>query len=98
MPLCSWLGFLISPAKAAEFQAIDRASGLGAIAAAQQAGIQHFIYLSVAQPAPVMKSYIAVRRECEQALLASGMNVTVVRPWYVLGRGHRWPYVLLPMY
>ena len=26
------------------------------------------------------------------------MNVTIVRPWYVLGPGHRWPYVLLPMY
>jgi uncharacterized protein YbjT (DUF2867 family) len=87
-----------SPAKAAEFQAIDRASALGAVAAAQQAGIQHFIYLSVAQPAPIMKSYQRVRAECETALRASGMNVTIVRPWYVLGPGHRWPYVLLPMY
>ena len=87
-----------SPAKAAEFQAIDRASGLGAVAAASQAGVKHFIYLSVAQPAPMMKSYIAVRAECEQALLTSGMNATIVRPWYVLGPGHRWPYALLPMY
>lgn len=87
-----------SPSKAAEFQKIDRAAGLGAIAAAKGAGIQHFIYLSVAQPAPVMKSYIAVRAECEATLLASGMNVTIVRPWYVLGPGHRWPYALLPMY
>ena len=45
-----------------------------------------------------MKSYIAVRAECEAALRNSGMNTTVVRPWYVLGPGHRWPYVLLPMY
>jgi uncharacterized protein YbjT (DUF2867 family) len=87
-----------SPSKAAEFQKIDRAAGLGAIAAAKGAGIQHFIYLSVAQPAPVMKSYIAVRAECEATLLASGMNVTIVRPWYVLGPGHRGPYALLPMY
>jgi uncharacterized protein YbjT (DUF2867 family) len=87
-----------SPAKSAEFLAVDRASGLGSAAAAQHAGIQHFIYLSVAQPAPMMKSYLAVRAECEQALLASGMNVTLVRPWYVLGPGHRWPYALLPMY
>jgi len=87
-----------SPAKAAEFRAIDRASGLGAVAAAAQAHIQHFIYLSVAQPAPMMKGYIRVRAECERALLESGMNVTLVRPWYVLGRGHRWPYALLPMY
>jgi uncharacterized protein YbjT (DUF2867 family) len=87
-----------SPAKAAAFRAIDRASGLGSIGAATRAGIGHFIYLSVAQPAPVMKSYQAVRAECEQALLASGMNVTLVRPWYVLGPGHRWPYALLPLY
>jgi uncharacterized protein YbjT (DUF2867 family) len=87
-----------SLAKAAEFHAIDRASALGAIAAARQAGVHHFIYLSVAQPAPIMKSYQSVRAECETALRASGMNVTIVRPWYVLGPGHRWPYVLLPMY
>jgi uncharacterized protein YbjT (DUF2867 family) len=86
------------PGKAAEFHSIDRAAGLGAIEAAKKAGVQHFIYLSVAQPAPVMKSYIAVRAECEAALKASGMNVTIARPWYVLGPGHRWPYVLLPMY
>ena len=87
-----------SPSKAQEFHAIDRASGLGAIGAAKNAGIQHFVYLSVAHPAPMMKSYIAVRTECEAALAASGVNVTIVRPWYVLGPGHRWPYALLPMY
>lgn len=90
------------PSKAAEFLAVDRASALGAIAAAREARVQHFIYLSVAQPAPVMKAYQNVRAECETALLKHdsdpGMNVTIVRPWYVLGSGHRWPYVLLPMY
>ncbi|MBV9960600.1 MAG: epimerase, partial [Acidobacteria bacterium] len=23
---------------------------------------------------------------------------TILRPWYVLGPGHRWPYLLLPIY
>ncbi|HEY7353109.1 MAG TPA: NAD(P)H-binding protein [Terriglobales bacterium] len=87
-----------SPSKTAEFQSIDRASALGAIEAAKRAGVEHFIYLSVAQPAPMMRAFIAVRAECETALQASSMNVTIVRPWYVLGPGHRWPYVLLPMY
>ncbi|SRR5258708_34129468 len=87
-----------SPSKAAEFRAIDRESALEAISAARQAGVQHFVYLSVAQPAPIMKSYQSVRAECETALRESGMHVTIVRPWYVLGPGHRWPYVLLPMY
>src|SRR5450432_3818716 len=70
-----------SPSKAAELQAIDRVSALGASSAARQAGVQHFIYLSVAHPAPMMKSYIRVRTECEAALLNDGgngkMNVTI---------------------
>ena len=51
-----------------------------------------------AHPAPVMKSYIAVRMECEAILRASGLHATVLRPWYVLGPGHWWPYALLPAY
>jgi nucleoside-diphosphate-sugar epimerase len=26
------------------------------------------------------------------------MNATFVRPWYVLGPGHRWPMALIPFY
>ena len=74
-----------SPAKAAEFQKVDRVSALGVIEAAKRARVEPFIYLSVAQPAPVMKGYIAVRAECEAALRSSAMNITIVRPWYVLG-------------
>ncbi len=87
-----------SPAKAAEFRSIDLPSGLGAVQAATAAGIRHFVYLSVAHPAPMMKAYIAVRAECESAIRRSGMNATILRPWYVLGPGHRWPYALVPFY
>ncbi len=87
-----------SPAKAAEFRKVDLVSGLGAVAAAKAAGIRHFVYLSVAHPAPTMKTYIAVRAECEAAIAAAGLNATILRPWYVLGPGHWWPYLLVPMY
>lgn len=87
-----------SPAKAREFREIDRPSALGAIAAARANAVSHFVYLSVAHPAPMMKDYIAVRSECEASLRASGMNATILRPWYVLGPGHRWPYALVPFY
>lgn len=26
------------------------------------------------------------------------MSATFLRPWYVLGPGHRWPYALIPFY
>jgi len=87
-----------SPAKAEEFRRIDLPSGLGAVAAAKLAGIRHFVYLSVAHPAPMMHAYIAVRTECEAAIESAGLNTTILRPWYVLGPGHRWPYLLLPVY
>jgi uncharacterized protein YbjT (DUF2867 family) len=86
------------PAKAAEFRKIDLVSGLGAVAAARAAGVRHFVYLSVAHPAPVMRAYIEVRAECEAAIRAAGLNATILRPWYVLGPGHRWPYLLVPIY
>jgi uncharacterized protein YbjT (DUF2867 family) len=87
-----------SPSKAQQFRDIDLRSALGSIDAAAKAHVGHFVYISVAQPAPVMKAYQATRAEAEQALRASGLHHTIVRPWYVLGPGHRWPYVLVPAY
>ena len=87
-----------SPAKAAQFRAIDLLSVQVAVKAASDAGVRHFIYLSVAHPAPMMEAFIAVRSQGETLIRASGMKATFVRPWYVLGPGHRWPYALLPFY
>lgn len=87
-----------SPAKARQFIEIDLKSAQEAIRIASAAGIRHFIYLSVAHPAPVMHAYIEARQAGEQLLRASGLNATILRPWYVLGPGHRWPYILLPLY
>jgi uncharacterized protein YbjT (DUF2867 family) len=87
-----------NPAKAEEFRAVDLGSARAAIEAARDAGVAHFIYVSVAQPAPVMKSYIGVRAEAERLIRESGMNATILRPWYVLGPGRRWPVFLKPMY
>jgi uncharacterized protein YbjT (DUF2867 family) len=87
-----------APWKGSQFRAIDRVSGLASIQASKQAGVSHFIYVSVAQPAPVMKDYIAVRAECEAVLRASGLRATILRPWYILGPGHWWPLFLKPAY
>lgn len=87
-----------SPAKGAEFRAIDLVSAREAIDACAELAVRHFIYLSVAHPAPMMKDYIAVRAECEQTIQQRHLNSTILRPWYVLGPGHRWPYGLLPFY
>jgi uncharacterized protein YbjT (DUF2867 family) len=86
------------PGKVASFRAVDLPSVGAALGAARVAQVLHFVYVSVAQPAPVMRAYIAVRQEGEARIRESGIAATILRPWYVLGPGHRWPQVLAPFY
>jgi uncharacterized protein YbjT (DUF2867 family) len=87
-----------SPAKAQQFLEVDLASIRVATAAAARAGVAHLVYVSVAHPAPVMRAYIAARVEGEALIAATGIPATILRPWYVLGPGRRWPSALLPVY
>lgn len=87
-----------SPSKAQEFLRVDLASVAAAVPAAITAGVAHFVYVSVAHPAPAMRAYIAARTRAEEIIRESGMAATLLRPWYVLGPGHWWPVALLPMY
>jgi uncharacterized protein YbjT (DUF2867 family) len=87
-----------SPAKAQEFLRVDLASVTAAVPAAVTAGVRHFVYVSVAHPAPVMRAYIAARVRAEALIRESGLSATLLRPWYVLGPGHWWPVLLLPAY
>ena len=87
-----------NPSKAAEFRRIDLGSIRASAAAAQRAGASHIVYVSVAHPAPVMQAYVAARVEGEALVAATGIPATILRPWYVLGPGHRWPMLLLPLY
>jgi len=87
-----------SPSKAAEFERVDLASIRATATAVKNAGAGHVVYVSVAQPAPMMQAYVAVRAKGEACVRETGIPATIVRPWYVLGPGHRWPYLLVPMY
>ena len=87
-----------SPAKAKQFREVDLVAIQESTRAAMNTTIRHFIYLSVAQPAPAMKAYVAVRAEGERLVRELDIPATFVRPWYVLGPGHWWPYAILPLY
>lgn len=87
-----------SPAKREEFKKIDLASVTASVNAAKYAGVKHFVYLSVAQPAPMMKDYIEVRKKGEEMLTENKINASVIRPWYIIGPGHYWPIILKPIY
>src|SRR5260221_647687 len=52
-----------SPAKAREFVEIDLRSVKEAVAAARFAGVLHFVYVSVAHPAPAMQAHTEVRSQ-----------------------------------
>lgn len=87
-----------SPSKARQFRDVDLASIRESVSAVRRSSIRHFVYLSVAMPAPAMKAYVAVREEGERLVRETFLASTFVRPWYVLGPGHRWPYAMLPLY
>ena len=87
-----------SPAKAALFRSIDLASAKVSARAASAARVAHFVYVSVAHPAPAMRAYWEARAEAEACIRELRLDATILRPWYVLGPGHLWPYLLLPGY
>src|SRR5215813_2578146 len=65
-----------SPSKAKQFRSIDLASARASVTAALSAGVSHFIYVSVAQPAPLMKAYQQARAEAEELIRGAGFNAT----------------------
>jgi uncharacterized protein YbjT (DUF2867 family) len=87
-----------NPRKAKEFQQVDLVSIRATVAAAQRVGISHLVYVSVAQPAPVMRAFIEVRAAGEAMIGEAKFTATILRPWYILGPGHWWPIALLPIY
>ena len=95
-----------NPRKARDFRDIDLKSALAGLAAATRQNVAHFVYLSVTQfpdgNAPAMRAYVASRAEAEARIASrvgrGKITATFLRPWYVLGPGHRWPILLKPLY
>jgi uncharacterized protein YbjT (DUF2867 family) len=87
------------PKKKLLFYSIDLASLKASVEAAKQARVKHFVYMSVAQyPTKIMADYQDARRQGEEAITASGMVSTFIRPWYVVGPGHYWPLLFNPIF
>lgn len=87
-----------SPSKAKAFETVDLASARAAAYAAHRADVRHVLYVSVANPAPMMHAYVAARLKAEAAFRAVNIPLSVFRPWYVVGPGHYWPLLLKPIY
>jgi len=88
-----------SPKKAEQFKKIDLRSVKASADAASVSNVNHFIYVSVAMTnSKLMHAYQEVRKEGETYSLERKLNCTFIRPWYVLGPGHWWPVLLLPVY
>ena len=87
-----------NPSKAKEFQEVDLVAIRATVAAAQSKSVAHLVYVSVAQPAPVMRAFIEARAAGESMIRDARLTATVLRPWYILGPGHWWPIALIPFY
>ena len=62
---------------------VDRLGQLQLIQASQSAGVRHFVYVSFS---PIAEDFALQRakREVEQALIASGMTYTILRPTFFM--------------
>ena len=88
-----------SPSKKHLFYKIDFASVSASVAAATRARCEHFVYISVAQtPTTVMHDYQVCRAACERIIRESTLKASIIRPWYVIGPGHYWPVLFLPLF
>ncbi len=63
--------------------AVDRQGQLDLVEAATQAGVKHFVYVSFA---PMAEDFALQRakRQVEQAVMASGMTYTILRPTFFM--------------
>lgn len=87
-----------SPSKAEQFENVDLVSIRASVNAARRTRPAQLVYVSVAQPAPIMQAYLWVRALGESMIREAGLTATIVRPWYVLGPGRKWPKLIVPFY
>ena len=87
-----------SPSKAEQFEKVDLVSIRASVNAARRIKPAQLVYVSVAQPAPIMQAYLWVRALGESMIREAGLTATIVRPWYVLGPGRKWPKLIVPLY
>jgi uncharacterized protein YbjT (DUF2867 family) len=89
MHICASVGAAhLSPAKADQFAPSIWRHCAFRFAAAVKAHVRHFVFRQ-RRLACARHAGLAVREKCEQAIRESGLNATILRPWYVLGPGHR---------
>lgn len=80
-----------APWRTKAFRDIDLGSVKESIKAAEFAQCQQFIYISVAMESSVMFTYQANKKRAEKALTDAEFNLTLLRPWYVIGPKRTWP-------
>jgi uncharacterized protein YbjT (DUF2867 family) len=87
------------PSKKLMFDKIDLKSVTESVNAAKRAPCSHFIYISVAQtPTSIMRDYQGCRKKGEELLADSELIASIIRPWYIVGPGHYWPLLFLPLF
>ncbi len=87
-----------SPSKADQFEKVDLVSIRAVVSAAKRRGTAHLIYVSVAQPAPFMQSYLWVRTLGETMIREAELTATILRPWSILGPSRKWPLLIKSFY
>ena len=76
------------------YEDVDLASVRAAIPAMKRVGVKRILLLSAAWIGDSI--YVRTKKEAEQAVRDAGLEWTIFRPSFILGKGQQWPIVMTP--
>jgi NADH dehydrogenase len=74
-----------NPAKGHTFERVDAEGTENLVAAAKEAGVTRFVYMSASGAAPTGYHWFQAKWRAEEAVRGSGMTYTILRPPWVFG-------------
>jgi NADH dehydrogenase len=77
------------------YEDVDLGSVQAAIIAMKAANVRRIVLLSAASIGNSV--YIQTKKRAEQAVMAAGLDWTLLKPCFILGKGQRWPIILSPI-
>ncbi len=88
-----------SPFKSLLFEQVDLRSAMIVAEVAKKKHARKFVFLSVAmEPGFIMRDFQMAKKKAEDYIQKLKLSFIFLRPWYILGPGHRWPFGLIPIY
>ncbi len=76
------------------YEDVDLGSVLAVLPAMNKVSVKRIVLLSAADVGHSF--YVRTKQRTEQAVIDAGVDWTILRPSYIIGKGQRWPIIMSP--